>query len=76
MKKTKSYYFKKTFYFVFTISFTFIIVKGLFDIDYTAKSAYLLLLKALITAIIIGTLTGFINMQWLKRENFFILNKK
>jgi len=71
MKKYKSYYFKKTFYLVFTILFTFTIVRGLFEIDYTTKSVFLLFLKALISGIVIGSLLGFINMQWLKKDNVF-----
>lgn len=76
MKKSKSYYFKKTFYFVFTILFTYTLVKGLFEIDYSTKSVWLLFLKALLSGIVTGALLGFINMQWLKRENFFVANKK
>lgn len=76
MKKYKSYYFKKTFYFVFTILFTYTLVKGLFEIDYSTKSIGMLFLKALLSGIVTGALLGFINMQWLKRENFFVANKK
>jgi len=52
------------------------LVKGLFEIDYSTKSVGLLFLKALLSGIVTGALLGFINMQWLKRENFFIANKK
>jgi len=76
MKKSKSYYFKKTFTFIFTILFTYTLVKGLFEIDYTTKSVFLWFLKALISGIVIDSLLGFINMQWFKRENFFVANKK
>ncbi len=76
MKKSNFYYFKKTFPLVFTIVFVFFLVRGLFEIDYSSKSLYLLLLKSLLTAIITGVLLGVINMLWFKRENFFVANKK
>lgn len=76
MKKSKFYYFKKTFYFVFTILFTYTLVKGLFETDYSTKSVWILFLKALLSGVITGTLLGFINMLWFKRENFFVANKK
>lgn len=75
MKKSKSYYFKRTFYFVFTFLFTYTLVKGLFEIDYSTKSIWMLFLKALLSGLITGALLGFINMQWFKRENFFVANK-
>ena len=76
MKKTNTYYFQKTFYLVFTIVFVFFLVRGLFEIDYSTKSLYLLLLKSLLTAVLTGIIMGVINMIWLKRENFFIANKR
>lgn len=75
MKKSKSYYFKRTFYFVFSFLFVYFIVKGLFEIDYSTESVYKLLLKSVVAAAVTSVLMGFINMQWLKRENFFVANK-
>lgn len=74
MKKTNTYYFKKTFSLVFTIVFVFFLVRGLFEIDYSTKSLYLLLLKSLLTAVLTGIIMGVINMLWFKRENFFRAN--
>ena len=76
MKKTNTYYFKKTFYLVFTLAFVFILVRGLFDIDYSTESLYKLLLTSLLTGLITGGLLGLINMLWFKKENFFMANKK
>jgi hypothetical protein len=76
MKKSNIYYFKKTFYFVFTLAFVYILVKGFFDIDYSTQSLYKLLLTSLIAGLVTGALLGLINMIWLKRENFFIANKR
>lgn len=72
MKKTNTYYFQKTFYLVFTLAFVFILVRGLFDIDYSTESLYKLLLTSLLTGLVTGGLLGLINMFWLKKENFFL----
>ncbi len=75
MTKTNTYYFKKTFYLVFTISSVFMLVRGLFDIDYSTESLYKLLFTSLLAGIITEALLGLINMFWLKKENFFLAKK-
>lgn len=76
MTKPKSYYFKKTFYLVFVGLFTYTIIRGLFEGDFSTEGLLKLFLIASVSGVVTGSLFGFINMMWLKRDNFFISNKK
>lgn len=51
------------------------LVRGLFDIDYSTESLYKLLFTSLLAGIITEALLGLINMFWLKKENFFLAKK-
>jgi hypothetical protein len=73
--KTNGYYFKVGFIRVAIFMFAFTIVRGLLDGDFSKTTLIRLLIIGILASVITGSLLGFTNMLWWKKDNIFS-NKK